>query len=174
MPCKPFFTLGYAFLAVRCADKGDFTVLFALIALAAQVGWQVTRAVDPITDKTEVRASLRGDNADMVFSCAAGERPTLQYVPAEFLGGGGVRYALRDFTYRFDSQPAALESWKYLDHYAVPYSTKAAVAFVTKMIQSRKLVVRAERYDGRLIDSTFDLAGGAAAFHEAFEACRIR
>lgn len=130
-----------------------------LLALVIRGGWHVTQAKDPITDRNRVTATLQGDNAKIIFRCAAGDVPTLTYAPDEFLGGGGVRYALRDFIYRFDEGKAQLESWKYQDTYATAYSTKRAVEFVTKMLQARQLVVRAERYDQRLIDSSFDLAG---------------
>jgi hypothetical protein len=154
-------------------------MLAMMVAATVQAaGWQVTDAKDPITDKTEVRAALHGDTADLVFSCVRGEEPTLIYAPDEFLGGGfrpyGEQYALRNFTYRFDSQPALKEWWKYHDHNALPFTSENAAKFVTKMIQSKKLVVRAARYDGRTIDSSFDLAGAPQAFHQAFEACGIR
>lgn len=150
----------------------------ALMAVALQSGWQVSDKRDPMTDKTEVRATLRGDNAEMVFMCTAGEKPMLIYAPDEFLGGGpgryGTQYDLRDFISRFDGGQPQLESWKYLNTYAAAYSTKNAVRFVANMIQSHTLVVRAERYDNRTIDSTFDLTGAPAAFHQAFEECGIR
>lgn len=153
-------------------------MLAALMAVALQPGWQVSDKRDPITDKTEVRATLRGDNAEMVFMCTAGEKATLIYAPDEFLGGGpgryGTQYQLRDFIFRFDGGQPQLESWKYLNTYAASYSTKSAAEFVTRMIQSHTLVVRAQRYDDRTIDSTFDLAGAPAAFHQAFEECGIR
>jgi hypothetical protein len=69
---------------------------------------------------------------------------------------------------------AESHSWKDLDTYAVSYSTKNAVQFVTRMLQARRLVVRAIRYDRQTIDSTFDLAGTAPALHQTFEACGIR
>lgn len=143
-------------------------------ALMVQAGWQVSEAKDPITDRINVTASIRGDNASIVFRCAAGEKPSLIYLSDEFLGGGGIRYQLRDFVFRFDSGQPKRESWKYLDGYAQPYSTKASVAFVAGIIQSNRLAVRAERYDGRRIESIFDLAGAPQAFHRAFEACGIR
>lgn len=145
-----------------------------MLALMIRADWQVSQAKDPITDRTNITASIRGDNASMVFRCAAGEKPSLTYQPDEFLGGGGIRYQLRDFIFRFDGGQPQMESWKYLDAYATPYSTKASVAFVTRMIRSRQLAIRSERYDGRLIDSIFDLEGAPQAFHEAFEACGIR
>lgn len=144
-----------------------------LIAGFLAGGWQVSQTPDSITDKLDVRATLRGDNAEIVFECSPGDKPSLIYAPDEFLGGGGVRYELRDFTYRFDGAAPQVESWKHLDRYATPYSTKAAVAFVIKMIGAGKLVIRAERYDGRLIDSSFELAGSPQAFDQAFKACGI-
>lgn len=149
-------------------------MLAALMALALQSHWEITRKPDPISDLTEVHATLRGDNAEITFMCTAGTTPVLIYQPDAFLGGGIGRYELRDFVFRFDGGKPQLESWKYVDNYAASYSTKNAVRFVTSMIQSRSLVVRAERYDRRTIDSTFDLAGTPQAFHEAFEACGIR
>jgi hypothetical protein len=149
-------------------------MISVVLALAIRAGWEVTAAKDPITDSTNVTASIRGNNAKIIFRCAAGERPTLAYVPDEFLGGGGVRYALRDFIYRFDAGEPQRESWKHLNTYATPYSTKRAVAFVTGMIGARQLAIRAVRYDGRQIDSSFDLSGAPQAFKQAFEACGIR
>jgi hypothetical protein len=153
-------------------------MLLALVAVAVQPGWQVTTKADPLTDRVEVRAALRGDNADIAFLCSAGTKPLLVYEPDTFLGGGpgryGTAYDLRDFRFRFDAGQPQLESWKYLDTYAVSYSTKNAVQFVTSMIQSRRLVVRALRYDGRTIDSSFDLTGTPQALHQAFERCGIR
>lgn len=153
-------------------------MLLALTAVALQTSWQVSQKRDPMTDKVEVSATLRGDNAAIVFMCAAGEKPTLVYTPDEFLGGGpgryGTQYDLRDFVFRFDGGRPELESWKYLDTYAVSYSTKSAVSFVSRIIQSQSLVVRAMRYDRRTIDSTFKLAGAPQAFHQAFETCGIR
>lgn len=144
-----------------------------LLAVLSAGGWQISEARDPITDKLEMTAKLRGDNAAIVFECAAGERPILSYQPDEFLGGGGIRYELRDFIFRFDAAKAERASWKHLDDYATPYTDKAAAAFVTKLLGSRKLAVRAERYDGRHIESLFDLDGAAQAFHQAFTACGI-
>jgi hypothetical protein len=153
-------------------------VLLSFAFVAAPSSWEVTQKTDPITDKLEVRAALHGDNADIVFMCTrGGDRPVLIYEPKAFLGASGSRYVqydLRDFVFRFDGAPAQRESWKYLDTYAAPYNQKAAVAFVTRMIQSSRLVIRAERYDHATIDSTFDLAGTPAAFSEAFQACGIR
>jgi hypothetical protein len=142
--------------------------------LMIRIGWQVSQAKDPITDQNNVTAVIRGDNASIEFRCAVGEKPSLAYVPDEFLGGGGTSYALRDFIYRFDGAKPELESWKHLNRYAVPYSEKRAAAFVTKMIGAKQLVIRAERYDGRRIDSIFDLTGAPQAFHQAFQACGIR
>jgi len=151
--------------------------MLMLFMLAQVAGWQVTEKRDPMNDQLEVHATLRGDNAELIFMCGNG-KPVLIYQPDEFLGGGpgryGTAYDLRDFTYRFDASKPELESWKYLDRYAVAYSTANAVRFVTSMIKSQKLVVRALRYDRRTIDSTFDLAGSPAAFHDAFERCGIR
>lgn len=146
-------------------------IFASVLMLASQ--WTVTESLDPITDKNEVRAALRGDNAELVFLCARGEKPTLIYAPDGFLGGGIGRYELRDFIYRFDAEEPQRESWKYVRGYAAAYSEKRAAAFVTKMLQSQRLVVRAERYDRTVIDSTFDLTGSAAAFHETFGKCGI-
>jgi hypothetical protein len=145
-----------------------------VLALMIRAGWEVTAAKDPITDRTNVTASIRGDNAQIIFRCAVGEKPTLSYVPDQFLGGGGISYQLRDFIYRFDAGEPQRESWKHLNSYATPYSTKRAVAFVTGMIGAKQLAIRAARYDGRQIDSTFDLTGAPQAFNKAFEACGIR
>jgi hypothetical protein len=134
--------------------------MLLLLAVAQTAGWHVSQKQDPMTDKTEV------------------QKPMLVYQPDTFLGGGpgryGTAYGLRDFVFRFDGGKPQLESWKYLDTYAVSYSTKNAVQFVTRMLQARRLVVRAIRYDRQTIDSTFDLAGTAPALHQTFEACGIR
>jgi hypothetical protein len=152
--------------------------MLLLLAVAQTAGWHVSQKQDPMTDKTEVQAELRGDNASLILMCSAGEKPMLVYQPDTFLGGGpgryGTAYDLRDFVFRFDGGKPQLESWKYLDTYAVSYSTKNAVQFVTRMLQARRLVVRAIRYDRQTIDSTFDLAGTAPALHQTFEACGIR
>jgi hypothetical protein len=152
--------------------------MIAVLALLQAIGWHVTEKPDPMTDRIQVQAVLRGDNAELAFMCSTGTTPLLVYQPDTFLGGGpgryGTAYDLRDFTYRLDSGQPHLESWKYLDTYAVAYSTKNAVRLVSGMLQAGKLVVRALRYDGMMIDSEFDLAGSAQALHQAFERCGIR
>jgi hypothetical protein len=148
--------------------------LALIVAAATSVGgWTVTEQRDPITDRTEVSASLEGDNAKLVFMCSAGTRSVLVYQPAVFLGGRGSSYELRDFVYRFDDGQPQRDSWKYLDAYATPYSEKAARAFTTRMLDARRLVVRAERYDRGTVDSAFDLTGSSKALGQAYSACGV-
>lgn len=143
-----------------------------LLALAAGL-WTVDRNVDPVTDAVVASATLRGDNARLEFICGGGE-PQLAYEPDEYLGGGISHYVLRDMLIRFDDAPASRESWKYLSEYAVAYSQKNAGALLVKMLQSKRMVMRALRYDNSTITSTFELEGTAAALHETFEACGIK
>jgi hypothetical protein len=137
--------------------------------------WSIEQTRDPINDRVEVHATVHGDNADLVFMCGDG-RPVLVYQPRAFLGASGGRYTqydLRDMVWRFDSGPPQSNSWKYLNEYAVPYNTKDTAAFVSKIIGSTRLVMRALRYDGATIDSTFDLTGAPQALRQTFEACGI-
>lgn len=148
-------------------------MLLALLATMFGTGWQVTEAVDPISDRVKVTARLDTDNAAIFFTCAKGEWPALSYQPQEFLGGAGLTFDVRSFIYRFDGRPAKRVGWRYFDRYATPVGRQAAVAFVTEMIKAKTLVIRAERYDHYLIDSSFRLDGAPQAFHQAFNACGI-
>ena len=149
-------------------------MLGLLLIGAAQTGWLVTEKPDPMNDQVRVVATLRGDNADLVFICGGGRAPVLRYASDEFLGGRGGQRAGRDFTFRFDAAQPVPTRWWYFDSFAEPQNTKDAVAFVTKMIQSSKLAIRAVRYDGYYVDSTFDLTGTPQALDQAFRACGIR
>jgi hypothetical protein len=153
---------------------GALMLEMILVAAAFQSGWQVSEKPDPMNDQMRVVARLRGDNADMVFVCGGGRPPALRYSSDEFLGGRGGHRAGRDFTYRFDAAQPVPDRWWYFDSFAEPQNTKTTVAFVTKMIQSSKLAIRALRYDGYYVDSTFDLTGSPQAFDQAFRACGIR
>lgn len=147
-------------------------MLTLLLALA--VGqWTVDQKTDPMTDKADVTARLKGDAGSISFNCQYGQKPILAFESDGFLGGGIGRYELRDFVYRFDDGLPQLESWKYVRDYAVPYDQKRAVAFAMQMMKAKKLVIRAERYDRATIDATFDLTGSPQAFNEAFTKCGI-
>jgi hypothetical protein len=146
------------------------------VSPVVQSSWEVTQKRDPITDQLEVHARLHGDNADLTFMCGGSGRPVLVYEPQSFLGAFGGRYTqydLRDMIWRFDGNSPQRDSWKYLNEYATPYDQKATIRFVTSMISSRHLVLRAERYDHATIDSTFDLTGAPQALNQAFTACGI-
>lgn len=148
-------------------------LLFALVALPGQASaeWKVTRETDPITDKIEVKAELSGDRASMVIFCSMNENPLLVFQPDVFLGGGGARYELRDFIFRFDDKPAERASWKYNDNYATAYNAKAVKSFVSKMLDSSRLRVRAIRYDNVVVDREFDLSGTREALTEVAADC---
>lgn len=151
-------------------------LLLALsIATAGQLSWTVEQKTDPITDKVEVTASLAGDNAKLELMCSRGERPVLVYSPETFLGAAGnryTRYDLRDMIVRFDSAPPQKESWKYLSDYAVPYNDSATLSLLRGMMSSQRLLLRALRYDGAVVDSSFDLSS-PAGLSEAVALCGL-
>ena len=141
-----------------------------LLALAS--AWTVTKQPDPITDRMNVTATLRGDNANIVFFCAKSGVPQLLYRPTAFLRDD-PRERRRPITYRFDEQAPQTVRWVYRYEYAEPGKKGAAAEFARWMIGSSSLTIRAERYNRQLVDSTFDLTGAGPALNEVFEACGI-
>lgn len=145
--------------------------MLAFIPSHADAEWVIKREVDSMTDKVEVTAELKGDGASLIILCAGDARPLLIFRPDIFLGGGGSRYELRDFVHRFDDKPSETSSWKYNDHYATAYNVKAVKEFISKMLVSSRLRVRALRYDNTIIDREFDLSGTREALTDVATTC---
>ncbi len=179
-------TRRYSDRAGGCAGVGAIAMLSAAALVTAAFaggaavaqkpdapssGWRVEQESDPMTDRVEVRTTLRGEGGEVVVLCSPGQRPVLAFQPDGFLGAPVSRYEWRDFSYRFDDLPLVTTQWKYSNGLAVAPSDRAARRFLDPMMRHRVLRVRAIGYDNRAHDATFNLDGAESALREAAAIC---
>lgn len=150
--------------------------MMSLIALAA---WAFTQSTDPITDAKRGFASVASDDgSEIVIKCDRNGYGSVyvSIISSTFLGRP-TRYG-STVQMRFDSGDPRRREVNQHDNTATIadsqfYGREAMFnrEFVMMVSKSRKLAVRATRYDGREVDMVFDVSGSGEAIDKVYHIC---
>lgn len=142
------------------------------LALAAAAAWTVTSNVDPMFDRKHAVASTSNGPVTLYVECRENNRGR----PERFVG---IRYneflasdAVRETSFRFDDAPAVIGLWDYREREAYNQVRNPRTdAFVMGLRSSRKLLLRIEDVQGRLIDFRFSLPSDPSGIDRAINDC---
>lgn len=163
-------------------------IISAVVALLAQqahaqdrqteqVGaWEVVTISDPITDEGRVIGILGTGRAFLGVKC---DEPGLdsiyiQFNSADYLGGRGVRSAVRELTYRFDQGTPLTNGWRYNETYALQSDRARVSEFVALLSGASRVVMRATTYDYKQVTQVFEAspADTRQVLRRVYEGCK--
>jgi hypothetical protein len=142
------------------------------LVLAAAAAWTVTSSVDPMFDRRHSIATTTNGPVTLYVECREQERGRpawtvgIRYV--EFLASDAVRLT----SFRFDDGKAVSDLWKYQNRDAFYQVSNPRVdPFVQGLKSGRRLLLRIEDVQGRLIDLRFRLPMDASALDRSINSC---
>ena len=148
----------------------------ALLAAAALWGGEPMTAEivrDPLTDRVSATATLRSGDDRLDIGCTPHE-PRRAWVRLRshrwYRAGNAFNGNIR-FDHRFDQEPARRLQWSVRERAAMLVGRARVRTFVIKLINARRLVIRAPGPEHRRYDIVFAIDGAAEAINQAFDAC---
>lgn len=141
----------------------------------AKVGdWTVNTITDPITDKSRVVASIKGNGGLLAIKCdAAGSGSVYVHLVSDTFLGGTSRDSNRDVTYRFDTSPPVTNRWYHDGSSAIMTDDNKVSAFVQQAVSSTRLAVRARTFRFSEVTALFDLDASSTneVLKRVYEGC---
>ena len=146
--------------------------LMAVELAARPMDVEVVR--DLITDEVRAYATIREGRDRLVVSCAPAEYDgaRVAFHSHRWLARGNIFTGGRPVTYRFDNLPPRRMMWDVNDRRGLLTGNSRVAAFLSGLVGSERLVIRARDIENRRFDMVFRLVDVAPALRHALAACR--
>jgi len=129
---------------------------------------------DLITDEVRAYATVRDGGDRLVVSCAPGDYDgaRVAFHSRRWLARGNLFTGERPVVYRFDNLPPRRMMWDVNDRRGLLTGNSRVAAFLSGLVGSERLVIRARDIENRRFDMVFRLVDVAPALRHALAACR--
>ncbi len=145
----------------------------ASIAAKPAMNWEVSSAVDAVSDTTSYSASKRGDAGLLSIGCKKGQKDSFTVLVGSDTFLGSNRVGMRELTYRLDNQSPVEGRWAYSGRAAMLTNTDQSTKILIPMMTATHLLVRMYAYDGTSKDINFDVTGVAETAKKLLGSCEI-
>lgn len=144
-------------------------------AKESKVGaWTLRTISDPITDESRVIAVLEGTNGSLAIKCDSPSVNSvyIHFITGEYLGSG--RSARRNVVQRFDDNAPLSTQWYHDGRGAILTNNRDVAAFIGSLVNSSRVVIRAQTYQFSDVTALFDVASSdaLAAVRQVYDGCR--
>ncbi|MDB1144952.1 MAG: hypothetical protein KGV48_001255 [Alcaligenaceae bacterium] len=130
-------------------------------------GWEVSSAVDKITDKKEVIAYSEYEKGKLFIQLNCEKKKPLMSISGIVFGVPGSYHKVQ---IRVDKNPTHQKQMRlYSDSYKMGYITNIKL-IIKEMLQGKSLYIRAQGFD-QIKDSNISLYGAEASIREALKTC---
>ena len=153
-------------------------VLIALALAAVQPATppqplEIEIARDPISDRLQATATLRGNGERIEIRCRAPDWGDVhvEYHSRRWLARGNILTGQNPVTYRFDEQRPVRKLWHVNDRTASFDDRGRTIRFLRGLMGARRLVIRTRDIENHRFDTIFTIGESSGAIARLLETC---
>lgn len=131
--------------------------------------WTIMETHDAMSDAGRGIAALDSPDGSIIVKCDPGSHMYIEFASKSYLGASDN--AFRPLIFRFDQGQVQNGRGFYDGRTAGLMEGNIVSSFVTQLLRSKTLAVRATTYDGNEVNASFSVQGGDEAISRAYKAC---